>query len=591
MGGFIKIVEAIRTLNVVQTIAQAKSAALTAHMRMQSIAQNLLAASGFTAAAGTTALTVATTALYAALTLGIAVVITTIVTALAALNDETERYAGDADNAKEAAKAFGNTVEESSAHIQMEISRLKGLKDGTAAAAKKVEELNSRYGDAFGYHKTAAEWYDVLVSKSQAYCQQLGYEAQAKVIASQKAAKEMDLQANVDRMDQIVKSGKNSSDLEYRQLYQQNAKLVDDIVKLGKQFDSCMDKARAASAEMDSATVSASTSLDSGKKGTNTQTPETYEAGTLGDIEAKIQELQNKRKHANLETIAGINDEIAKLQEEKKALEDATNVKTVNLPEVTLSFSVDNYAEGTLGDIQQQLEQLEKMRLNALGDDLASINEQINELRKRSSELRGETITPEVEMSPMKRYRKVVQDVTEAHEVSIESMKGIGSTMTQLGTAVGGAAGEWLTWGGNLLSAIASAIPQILALTAAQNTQATANTASAASGAASSVASIPYVGPVLAVAAVASVLASLANLPKFANGTVAYGPTLGLFGEYPGASNNPEIVTPEKKMREVFREESQMVVAGGGNEKLTFRIRGRDLEATRTRRNRLVNRS
>ena len=92
-------------------------------------------------------------------------------------------------------------------------------------------------------------------------------------------------------------------------------------------------------------------------------------------------------------------------------------------------------------------------------------------------------------------------------------------------------------------------------------------------------------------AAVASVLASLANLPKFANGTVAYGPTLGLFGEYPGASNNPEIVTPEKKMREVFREESQMVVAGGGNEKLTFRIRGRDLEATRTRRNRLVNRS
>lgn len=591
VGGFIKISQAIKTLNAAQTIASVKSVALATHMKMQALAQNLLAASGYTAAAGTTALAVATTALYAALTLGISVVITTIVTALAALNGETERYVGDTDKAKDAAKAFDNTVEESSAHIQMEIARLKGLKDGTSAAVKKVEELNSRYGDSFGYHKNAAEWYDVLVSKSQAYCQQLGYEAQAKVIASQKAAKEMELQANTDQMDRIIKSGKNSNDLEYRELSKQNTKLVDDIVKLGKQFDSCMDKARAASAEMDSATISASASMPAGDNGANAKPVETYEAGTLGDIEAKIQELQNKRKHANLETIAGINDEIAKLQEEKKALEDATNVKTVNLPEVTLSFSVDNYAEGTLGDIQQQLEKLEKMRLNALGDDLASINEQIKDLQQKSSELRGETITPEVEMSPMKRYRKVIQDVTEAHEVSIESMKGIGSTMTQLGSAVGGAAGEWLTWGGNLLSAIASAIPQILALTAAQNTQATANTASAATGAASSVASIPFVGPVLAVAAVASVLASLANLPKFANGTVAYGPTLGLFGEYAGASSNPEIVTPEKKMREVFRQESQMTVAGSGNEKLTFRIRGRDLEATRTRRSRLVKRS
>jgi len=43
---------------------------------------------------------------------------------------------------------------------------------------------------------------------------------------------------------------------------------------------------------------------------------------------------------------------------------------------------------------------------------------------------------------------------------------------------------------------------------------------------------------------------------KFAKGGVITSPTFGLMGEYPGARNNPEIVTPERLMRSVFREES-----------------------------------
>lgn len=41
---------------------------------------------------------------------------------------------------------------------------------------------------------------------------------------------------------------------------------------------------------------------------------------------------------------------------------------------------------------------------------------------------------------------------------------------------------------------------------------------------------------------------------KFAEGGVVNKPTIGLMGEYPNASSNPEIVTPENKMREVFME-------------------------------------
>lgn len=587
VGGVMKLAQGFNALSQAQTIATVKTTVLTVHQRMQAAAQQILATSGYSAAAGTTALTVATTALYAALTLGVSAVIMAIVSALGMLNDETSQYTGTADSARDATRAFENTVEESSSRLQMEIAHLKGLKDGTAAASKKVEELNSRYGDAFGYHKTAAEWYDVLVSKSQAYCQQLGYEAQAKVIASQKAAKELELQANGQEMNRLMAAGSTTNSSAYQALVNQNKDLLKDIISLGNQFDACMEKARDAAAEMDAVTVGSGPVKNSGKS-TGPAKAESYEAGTLGAIETQLQKLQQQRKHATAETIAGINDEIAKLEEEKKALEDATNVKA--LPEEKVSFPTVSYAEGTLGALQQQLEQLEKMRLNALGDDLAKINEQIEDLQKKSRELKGESVTPEVELTPMQQYRKTLQEVTEAHEVSKESMKGIGSAMGSMGQAVGSAAGEWLTWGGNLMNAIASAIPQLLALSATQRTQATSNAAAAATGAASSVASIPYVGPILAVAAVASVLASLASLPKFANGTVAYGPTLGLFGEYPGASSNPEIVTPENKMRQIVREEGGAMTAVG-KERLTFRIRGRDLEATSVRRNRLRKRT
>lgn len=44
----------------------------------------------------------------------------------------------------------------------------------------------------------------------------------------------------------------------------------------------------------------------------------------------------------------------------------------------------------------------------------------------------------------------------------------------------------------------------------------------------------------------------IAAIPKFADGGIAYGPTLGLFGEYAGASNNPEVVAPLDKLRSLI---------------------------------------
>ena len=177
----------------------------------------------------------------------------------------------------------------------------------------------------------------------------------------------------------------------------------------------------------------------------------------------------------------------------------------------------------------------------------------------------------EPKKSGFEQWNEAVDKAYKKNQDLVEGVGAMGSAMGSLGQAVGGAAGEWLTWGGNVMQAVAGAIPQITALLGLQSTQVTANTAVAGSGAAAATSSIPIVGPILAIAAVASVLAALASLPKFANGGIAYGPTMGLFGEYSGAQNNPEVVAPLNKLRQLIRP------SGGMGGIVEFKIDGRTL--------------
>lgn len=74
------------------------------------------------------------------------------------------------------------------------------------------------------------------------------------------------------------------------------------------------------------------------------------------------------------------------------------------------------------------------------------------------------------------------------------------------------------------------------------------------------------------------------GLTPFANGGVLYGPTLGLMGEYPGASHNPEVVAPLDKLRGMLKSNS---VAVGG--KLV--ARGRELVAVIANETRITSKS
>ena len=88
-------------------------------------------------------------------------------------------------------------------------------------------------------------------------------------------------------------------------------------------------------------------------------------------------------------------------------------------------------------------------------------------------------------------------------------------------------------------------------------------------------------------AQLAAVITSIKSMTAFANGGIVSGPTVGLIGEYAGASNNPEVVAPLDRLRNLLSPVESVGI--GGN--VTFKIEGRTLVGVLARENKIRNRS
>lgn len=106
---------------------------------------------------------------------------------------------------------------------------------------------------------------------------------------------------------------------------------------------------------------------------------------------------------------------------------------------------------------------------------------------------------------------------------------------------------------------------------AASHVEATAAANAAAAETFAAHAPIPFAGIGIAAGLVALMVGTLASMPKYADGGIAYGPTVGLFGEYAGASHNPEVVAPLDRLRSLIAPQQ------GGGGQVEFRIEGRHL--------------
>lgn len=290
--------------------------------------------------------------------------------------------------------------------------------------------------------------------------------------------------------------------------------------------------------------------------------------GSLAALEAKLLELKEKQQKAPLEAIVTFSVDIANLQSDIASAQSIINKTNFQAAHPVKPTDLDAAPVGgiaTTGSLELGVKDggLKDMKLEPMNFDIQD------------------------PLTSMEKWNEAVGLAREKNQELTDNMGAVGNAMGGVGNLIGGAAGEWLQWGANAVQAIGQAIPQVLALLGVQSTQATANTVVAGTGAAASVSSIPIVGPILAIAAVASVLGALANLPKFAYGGIAYGPTLGLFGEYTGAMNNPEVVAPLNRLRQLIQPVGNTNVGGT----VEFKIAGRYLKGILNREGNLNNRS
>lgn len=295
-----------------------------------------------------------------------------------------------------------------------------------------------------------------------------------------------------------------------------------------------------------------------------------------------------KEKVYNLTTIEGLTNNISKLQEEL----NKSNEKDA----VILQRKINDYQnllDKLKEAIELQAQPLKKIGIGEILDKSGNVKKQVDiwgkddKEQKKEREERKNLVSSVIDKAPetlynatkksfekiKKEWDKYVANVQHSFDRVSNLTGNLGSVLANFGdiseNSMLKAAGAWLEWGANVASTISDALPNLLALF-------NANLSVSASEAGKSQAGIPVIGPIMAAASIASIVASLTSLPKvtaFADGGIVYGPTLSLTGEYAGASQNPEIIAPLDKLRNLIQSDGG--TTGGGQ--VEFRIRGREL--------------
>lgn len=525
--------------------------------------------------------------------------------AIAALSAILEHFSAKANEASDAAEKLASSEEamksayaSARTSIDAEIERLKGLMDANENTTAAVNELNRKYSEAFGIHKTAAEWYNVLTTRSEAYCRQLGYQAQAQALASEVAAKAMDVEIQNEKIRELWRTGKAQTkstvytqtgpsiaggiaeaqsvtydSKELRDARAARAQAIKDYDALNQRLEIANRKVKELglnTAEITAPTASATKATSKVSKAAPAFNWEQEKASvamageeglgsaydknfyeTLNGIREMIKKLTDELGNATEEEAAGINKEIAAWQAKADAITNAGK-------------SVDEYKD----KITEASAEVKKLSFteglqngtNAMKGLQSGIQGITNSLREGQNAWEVTTGLIDGFLQIAQSFQAIVsifELLAEVTKRKTEATKeDTAQNLANAASVVAGATAD--TAAAAAESANASAVT-------------TAKVGEAASKTMAAHASIPFVGIAIAAGMVASMIALMLSLPKFAKGGIAYGPTLGIFGEYSGASNNPEVVAPLDRLRSLIGTPEGV----GGN--VEFRISGREL--------------
>lgn len=328
---------------------------------------------------------------------------------------------------------------------------------------------------------------------------------------------------------------------------------------------------------------------------------EKYSDDELKDIAAKIQQyyqlnsaLKSTAREYN-ETANEYNNSMAKM-EGFKSVESLEGFKvftgtTTNKTEVKLPVKPVIPA-GSLAELDAQIASVRKeLNLAISNEDRIRINAELEalteqkrviefqykypnapnvELDDKRDGLAGMVSKPEMPTSLPKFKNPITNKNIKLNNEYAQSLGAIASIMGSVTNMTNEGAAAWLSWGANLISAIAAAIPQILALTTAKKGEAIANGVASA-------AQTPLVGWLLAGAAAAAVVAALASIPSFSTGGIFAGnSTIGDMNL--ARVNAGEMILNNRQQRNLFNLlNGNGTTVGSGGGQVEFKIRGKEL--------------
>lgn len=527
--------------------------------------------------------------------------------AIAALSAILEHFSAKANEASDASEKLASSEEamksayaSARTSIDAEIERLKGLMDANENTTAAVNELNRKYSEAFGIHKTAAEWYNVLTTRSEAYCRQLGYQAQAQALASEVAAKAMDVEIQNEKIRELWRTGKAQTK---STVYTQSGPSIAGGI-----------------AEAQSVTYDSKELRDA--RAVRAQAIKDYDAlnQRLEIANRKVKELGLNTAEISAPTVSPTKA-TSKVSKAAPAFNwEQAQASVAIAGEEGLGSAYDKNFYETLNGIREMIKKLTDELGNATEEEAVGINKEIAVWQAKADAITNAGKSVDEYKDKITEASAEVKKLsfTEGLQNGTNAMKGLQSGIQGITDALKGNGNAWQTVIGivdgfiGLYQGIQTIVGIIQLLTGAsaahaatkgveataEGTEATVRATTAATNAATSAAIItankleaaswkelaaaeymaahayiPFAGFGIAMGFTTAMLAAVtaAGIPMLADGGLASGPTLAMVGEYAGASGNPEVIAPLDKLRSLIGTPEGV----GGN--VEFRISGREL--------------
>ena len=238
-----------------------------------------------------------------------------------------------------------------------------------------------------------------------------------------------------------------------------------------------------------------------------------------------------------------------------------------NLEEDWANAANDGMRRAINEQIKNAQTQLDMMIQRSKGTELLSSNDLIGNVpvwRNPTTDIYNGSIGSIGVVNPF------TNDDIELNSEYADSLNNIATVMGSITNVVNEGAASWLSYGTNIMTTVANAIPSIVSLT-------TALQAKAAAEAAGSAASIPVTGWITAIAAIGSIMAAFAAIPKFATGGIIGGNSF-IGDKVLARVNSGEMILNNQQQSRLFNILNGEYSKGNiTNNQVEFRIQGKEL--------------